>query len=208
MKKVVLSLIVAGLGISGDCFAGTKKALQNGNLQQNNSLVQVKSVLSKVDVKTKEALKRKDVQVALGATLVLGSGAAAYYFVPSFSNFVNSNAKTVGKAIRSLNSKVFKTIQNSKVGSLLGIKPKPQLGWTKRTANSIASTWNSTPTWGKWTTVGGLGTVAIGCAAWFSGEIGVVAAGCVAVYQKAQPALQKLLPMLFKTATSTASPVV
>ncbi len=207
MKKVILSLVIGGLSIGGDCFA---VGLADANSQQNkqtNSLVQVKSGLSKVGVKTKEALKRKDVQIALGTAAVIGSGVAAYYFVPGVSNFVNSNAKTaldvvknsnqyklvssklleMGKAIKSSNA--FKAIQNSKVGSLLGIKPKPSKvekvvngaaniwnshvvpNWNYYIANNwnsyvvpnwnyyVVNNWNRIPTWVKWTTGGVVGTV-------------------------------------------------
>ncbi len=93
MKKVILSLVIGGLSISGDCLASndfaTASSKQNN---QNRCLVEVKSAMLKAGIDVKEAIQRKNVQVALG-TSVIGIGVAAYCFVPGVSNLVNLYAK-------------------------------------------------------------------------------------------------------------------
>ena len=188
MKKVVLSLVIGGLSISGDCFAARDNLTTKNSSMRNTRHQVVKTTKSKAVNKTVEILNNRNVQIALGTAAVIGSGVAAYYFVPSVSNFVNSNAKTVinvvknsdqykfvssklldlGKTIKS--SDAFKTIANSKVGSWLGIKPTPTK-W-QRFTNGAANTWNSVPSWTKWT-AGVAGSTAAGVAISAAGYVGL-----------------------------------
>jgi len=182
MKKVVLSLVIGGLSISGDCFAARDNLTTKNSSMRNTRHQVVKTTKSKAVNKTVEILNNRNVQIALGTAAVIGSGVAAYYFVPGVSNFVNSNAKTVinvvknsdqykfvssklldlGKTIKS--SDAFKTIANSKVGSWLGIKPiVPAPTKWQRFTNGAANTWNSIPSWTKWTAAGVTG----GAVGWY-----------------------------------------
>ena len=101
MKKVVLSLVVVGLGISGSCSAASD-GLSTADSEQKSKVsyyqVKVKPALVKAKVNTGKVLKRKDVQIAVGTAAVIGSGVLAYHYVPSFRGFVDGNASKVANS--------------------------------------------------------------------------------------------------------------
>jgi hypothetical protein len=123
MKKVVLSLIIGGLSISGDCFAVAKNFDKGSDQRNNAALQQVKGTWSKVKSNTKKVLGNKKVQVAaIGTAAVVGTAGAAvaaYYYSPSFAGFINSNAKVIAnygsnasKIMSSYGSRASESIRN------------------------------------------------------------------------------------------------
>ena len=120
MKKVVLSLVIGGLSISGDCFAAGNSFEEGSKRSSNTSLQQVNGTWSKVKVNTKKVLGNKKFQVAaVGTAAVIGAAVAAYYYSPSFAGLVNSNAKIItnygsnaSKVIKSYGSNAYAVIKN------------------------------------------------------------------------------------------------
>ena len=114
MKKVILSLVIGGLSISGNCFAAGNSFEEGSKRSSNTSLQQVNGTWSKVKVNTKKVLGNKKFQVA-----AIGTAVAAYYYSPSFAGLVNSNAKIItnygsnaSKVIKSYGSNAYAVIKN------------------------------------------------------------------------------------------------
>ena len=236
MKKVILSLVIGGLSISGDCFAANN-SFDNGSKQDAGVAfreVKSDSAWNKVKSNTKKVLGNKKVQVAaIGTATVIGAAGAAvaaYYYSPSFAGFVNSNAKVIAnygkdasKMIANYRSNASKSINSfleinpastkwgkvlNSVKSYLGGKPAPTkwekfVGGVKGYAGSawnyaqpyankglsyVKSTWNSTPTWAKWTAAGVASTTAAGAGAGVYYYINTLAAAADAAWIKTIPA--------------------
>ena len=117
MKRVVLSLAIAGLIISGDCFA------MNDVVQSNEE-----GHFQKLKTEAIKVSKRADVKVVAGTIGTIGAAVAAYHFVPGAFGLVKSGA--IGAVKNSKIGNVVKSwldVANLKakdtVKSWLGIKP-------------------------------------------------------------------------------------
>ncbi len=93
MRKVVLSLLISGLSISGNCFA-TDNGFANASSNRENNVgyyqLKVKPVLQKAKVNVLKSWKRTDVKFAIGLTTVCSIGVFAYYFFPKICGSLNS----------------------------------------------------------------------------------------------------------------------
>ena len=150
MKKVILSLIVGGLSISGSCFAADN-SFDNGSKQDGSVAfreVKSDSTWGKVKVNAKKVLENKKFQVAAIGTAVVagtaGAAVAAYYYSPSFAGLVKSNAKVIAN----YGSKASKVVANyrsnasERIKAFLKIKPDSTVAST--TTSTVASTATST----------------------------------------------------------------
>ncbi len=98
MKKVVLSLLVGGLSIGGDCFAVSSAFVDANSVNKDRvsySEVKPESRSQRVGVGIKKTLKRKDVQIAISTAAIIGTGVFAYYRCAPFQGFVSNNASKV-----------------------------------------------------------------------------------------------------------------
>ncbi len=108
MKKVIMSLVIGGLSVSGSCFAMINSAVDNKNFGQNNNLCQVKvdSTWSKVRSNAKKVLRSKKVRVALGVAGTAVAFGLGYKYSSSFQGFVDKGSEFVGSKLSDLISNV------------------------------------------------------------------------------------------------------
>lgn len=156
MKKVILSLVIGGLSISGDCFAANN-SFDNGSKQDAGVAfreVKSDSAWNKVKSNTKKVLENKKFQVAaIGTAAVIGAAGAAvaaYYYSPSFAGFVNSNAKVIANYGKDASKMIanYRSNASKSINSFLEIKPA-STKWGK-VLNSVKSYLGGKPAPTKW----------------------------------------------------------
>ncbi len=92
MDKIMLSLVVCGLSICGDCFADEFTMIADKNKPASSqSIAHVFLGANKVEKKPllqrgKKVLEQKDVRIAMA----IGGSLAAYYFIQGIRPLVNS----------------------------------------------------------------------------------------------------------------------
>ncbi len=98
MKKVILSLVIGGLSISGNCFANPLEAVKD---KCDIAYHKVQDGARKVKNSAYKILKKPATKKVLAIGAVAGTGAAAYIFAP---NIVKKGAKVVAdKGLDALN---------------------------------------------------------------------------------------------------------